>query len=111
MNEKLVCPACKKEFDDGRGAHRHIEYCNGGINTGAYIERYKSIRKHIPEQYHAIYDKLTGGGHTPRGVFAAIHYIESTETLEEVSGLCDTSIPTIRDKIHKLVNADVVENT
>ena len=108
MSEKHVCPNCKKEFNDGRGVHRHIEFCDG-VDRAPYIERYKSIRENIPEKYHEVYDDLSGSGHTPRSIFAAICYIEWNETLEETSEICDTSIPTIRDKVEKLVDTGVVD--
>lgn len=51
----------------------------------------------LPEEWHETFDKLVGKGSSPSGVLAAIEYVTTPKTQDEITSEFNTSQPTIRN--------------
>ncbi len=113
MNDKewwegWTCPKCGFE-PDNYGAFCVHKYQRHEIDSGdKYIERYRRIKKEIPDKYNAAYEALTASGKGPKTVQAAVAYIEGGGTQDDVSKAFDTSVVAIRNMVWELIDRKAV---
>lgn len=58
---------------------------------------FKEEKEDLDEKWHTTFDMLVGKGSSPSGVLAAIEYVETEKTQDEIEREFDTSTVTIRN--------------